>query len=297
MIDDKDRLIRIERRQQLIRCKALLAQLFVARGILAAGQLHAVFQSHCLVLEQLHARLRQKRGHARVVLVLIRIVPGEACENRLGQVVIAPACIGAVCTLHRGQRRGDAVGFGNCVKFVVKNIARNHDQVGLHIVHRLCGLFQISRVRAVSQMQVGQQNDRHIRPCALHRDRVIGHAQRVRVSHAVNTHRAHHRQCDAALHLPHALHLGKILFPHPPHGKQHDLDREDRQHEIQHPAQPVVAELLEGAVQPRGLVDRKAGQRGQGRKRIHHAKQHAERPRAADPVAAAGPAQHPMDNI
>ena len=116
-----------------------------------------------------------------------------------------------MCCAMRCQRRRDAVRLGHGLIFVVKNVARNHNQIGLHVVDRRDCLLDISRVGAVSQMQVGQQRDGHILACALQRHVVIGHIQPFRLCHAVKTDRAHQYKRDAASHAPHLLHLLEIF--------------------------------------------------------------------------------------
>ena len=81
---------------------------------------------------------------------------------------------------------------------VVENIPRDHNEVGLHIVYRLHSLLDISRLRAVSQMQVSQQRNRHIFSRALDRNRIVGHAQPVGIGHAVQAHCTHQHQRNAA---------------------------------------------------------------------------------------------------
>ena len=127
-------------------CRAADNAAFLFTGsIKTADQIKGMVDQERFVRKQCNVRITQKLVHARVASGSSTAgVKGKAGENKLIDIVVAPAGEAAVSTVNRCKKGGDFLRILDGIKIVVKNVSGKEDKIrlnridhGLHSLHLL----------------------------------------------------------------------------------------------------------------------------------------------------------------
>ena len=160
MVYDQDRFGMIEMFGKLLWSHALSFRgKFLAAGrIFSADQIKKVVDQTDLIVQQSHVGIQEKLLKT-LIGVLFLSAKSKAGKDGFIQIMISIAAVSAVSTLQTGEDLGRFLWVADGMKFIVKGISGDHDQIRLQFVDAFHQASEEKFVRIVAKVQIGDQGD------------------------------------------------------------------------------------------------------------------------------------------
>ena len=158
MFQRNNELIRVDIRHQSRKAHALVRAVARVFVILAADDVKAVVNQPRFVLQHDDTAVAHKPLHLPAALGVFQLFGAEPAEEALRHVVVAPAGIHAQPAFHRPERSFHRLRIVDSVHGVIKDIARDENDIRVLRVDLFDHVLDAFRADAVSQMQIRDEH-------------------------------------------------------------------------------------------------------------------------------------------
>ena len=243
MIDDDNRLIRIQIPCNLFRC---FPAGYTAPGtfiIRSAIKIKGIINQNTLIPKQGDPGFFKKNIHLRIAHFFTILRKGKSGQNRLLNIVVSVAGIGAVSTLKSGK---DFSQFFRLVKrfiFVVKNIPCNDNQIRILGIDFVNHLTHLGSADTVSEMQICHKGDLkriQIPGLLINRHLIRSDPDETCIEHSINADRGNQKKADRSGKC--RAETVKGFLSYFSDNETYQVGCDDNQSRVEHDAHPVVTE-------------------------------------------------------
>ena len=278
VVEHDDGLTFVHLRRDLI---GRFARLDAAAGTVRVGaavEVKLSVDQRPLVAQERDVRVLQECVHARVALFLLALAEGKAREHRFFDIVVAVAGVNAVFRPDAAQRGGDSLRLIHRLPFVVEDIPRDDDKVGVLLVDPVHHLLHLLFADVVAEVQVSHEHDLHLTHALdglVDRHVIRRHVDDARIDNAPDGRGQNDKRARAARDAVHLRRDKNVLErQHVPEQQAQKVRRDDREQHIQQHTEPVVADELHHTPEPT-LRQEKCNNNRAGQKCLHG---HRQRP-------------------